>query len=802
MRCLGIVRRLAFAVLVCMLSLLISGCGGPRALVLSEWMLQDGTTVVVPEHLDEHALVAGSGYVLRKRVAIPIEMRGRPLTLAFPQLRTLCSVLVDGRLMTPLDFEEGYRGSHHPRFRIPADAVQGEAVDLELRLERSWTQSAWLDAPPRLSATTGGDEWSRFVRAFNTWTAIAALMSAGAVFLSYVIIFALDRRKSAHGWFALEALTCLSYPAFQLGLTTPLFGTKDAAVMATSLCVAIVSSVHFSHAVFGLPRPRRAFDAPVLVCALAALAYPGPFVMTKFVAPVTVVTVTGNVVYQLVMTGREWRRTDRPVHALVLFASWAALGVFGSVDFLAWLGAGEIFAGLRGACLGIVCIATLQSVLLSRDLIEALRESDSLNTELAGRVRALEEKNAEVSVLNAELRRQISARSEQMAMLLAHSGPSAHFKASALVPGSVVDGRYRIERSVGAGGMGAVYEVTRLADGRRLALKVLTEARDGSAVARFAREAQIVAEIAHPNVVAIVDVELTATGMAYLVMEFVEGLSLRQHTNQYGNVEWALTVLGQIAEGLAVVHAHGVVHRDLKPANVLITTAKGATLVKIADFGVSSAPLSAVDASKPATPAPSHGAGPSSGTQSPGTGALRVPGLRSLPEAPEQRNDAANATTLGHVLSSVTTALERQTEPDADSTSSSPHPTPGSGRGGSNLTRTGILMGTPKYMAPELAVGAKEARPSSDVFSFGVIAYELLTGKAPFAESPAERRLRGSSFPPPPPLRERCPTLSPRIADMLDRCLAKAPELRPTARELADLLARPAAPISERTAVR
>jgi serine/threonine protein kinase len=507
--------------------------------------------------------------------------------------------------------------------------------------------------------------------------------------------------------------------------------------------------------------------------------------------------VTSNVIYQLAITGREWRRTDRPVHAFVLIASWAALGVFGSVDFLAWLGAGEIFAGLRGACLGIVCIATFQSAILSRDLLDALRQSDQLNAELAARVQALEDKNAEVSVLNAELRRQISARSEQMAMVLAHSRPSDGMKVTPLVPGSVVDGRYRIERAVGAGGMGAVYEVTRLADSRRFALKVLTDARDGSAIARFAREAQIVAEIAHPNVVAIVDVEITATGMAYLVMEFVKGLSLRQHTNRYGDVDWALPILGQIAEGLAVVHTHGVVHRDLKPANILVTMEAGATVVKIADFGISSAPL-AGEPMEPATPTPNWGVKTSLRDDSTllldRAAASERPaasGSRSLPDVPG--SDGVDAPIFATIPSSMTTARELSDDAGSGSSSSSRDRSAGSGRLASNLTRTGILMGTPKYMAPELAMGVKEARTSSDLFSFGVIAYELLTGKAPFTESPAEKRLRGSSFPPPPPLREQCARLPPRIADMLDRCLAKDPEMRPTARELADLLARPSA---------
>ncbi len=105
------------------------------------------------------------------------------------------------------------------------------------------------------------------------------------------------------------------------------------------------------------------------------------------------------------------------------------------------------------------------------------------------------------------------------------------------------------------------------------------------------------------------------------------------------------------------------------------------------------------------------------------------------------------------------------------------------------LTETGVLIGTPKYMAPELANGARAAKPSSDIFSFGVIAYELLTGESPFAEPLALRKLGGrSSSGPPPRIHALCPTIDEAVASLFELCIAENPELRPTASVLAEAL--------------
>jgi serine/threonine-protein kinase len=105
------------------------------------------------------------------------------------------------------------------------------------------------------------------------------------------------------------------------------------------------------------------------------------------------------------------------------------------------------------------------------------------------------------------------------------------------------------------------------------------------------------------------------------------------------------------------------------------------------------------------------------------------------------------------------------------------------------LTQTGAWMGTPKYMAPELGGAAKHARPAADVFAFGVMAYELLTGRAPFEESPAVTRVRGAPFARPPTIKAHAEELEVHIAELLDACLAESPESRPESQALSEALA-------------
>jgi serine/threonine protein kinase len=210
---------------------------------------------------------------------------------------------------------------------------------------------------------------------------------------------------------------------------------------------------------------------------------------------------------------------------------------------------------------------------------------------------------------------------------------------------------YRITAKLGEGGMGEVYRATDTKLNREVAIKVLPDsfAADPDRLARFTREAQVLAALNHPNIAAIYGVEERA-----LVMELVEGSTLGARLAQGPiGMEEALEIARQIAEALEVAHEKSITHRDLKPANVMITPA-GA--VKVLDFG-----LAAV---APAT---------------------------------------ASANTNASTSPTLTLAA----------------------------TQVGVLLGTAGYMSPEQAAG-KAVDRRADIWSFGVVLWEMLTGRRLF----------------------------------------------------------------------
>ena len=223
----------------------------------------------------------------------------------------------------------------------------------------------------------------------------------------------------------------------------------------------------------------------------------------------------------------------------------------------------------------------------------------------------------------------------------------------------VVDNKYRLDQLLGRGGMGAVYRARDMRLDRLVAVKVVRAELLGDADARrrFRREAQIVARLQHPSIVAIFDYGTLPGGGAFLVMELVKGEDLRHVLLREGRVDpaRAARILTSVCGAIEAAHREGVLHRDLKPENILLTTGADA---KVLDFGV--AKLLAEDRQADRT----------------------RDGL-----------EHADGTTV--------------------------------------LTAAGMIVGTPAYMAPEQFHGAApDAR--TDVFSLGVIAYEMLCGELPF----------------------------------------------------------------------
>ncbi len=160
-----------------------------------------------------------------------------------------------------------------------------------------------------------------------------------------------------------------------------------------------------------------------------------------------------------------------------------------------------------------------------------------------------------------------------------------------LVAGQVIDGKYRILRELGVGGMGAVYEGENTRIHRRVAIKVLhaSVAQKADIVQRFEREAQAAGRIGSEHIVEVLDLGNLPGGERFMVMEFLDGESLTSRIKVRGRLSAMETtlILRQLLEGLAAAHAAGIIHRDLKPDNIFLVKSRGQDFVKIVDFGVS-----------------------------------------------------------------------------------------------------------------------------------------------------------------------------------------------------------------------
>ena len=382
----------------------------------------------------------------------------------------------------------------------------------------------------------------------------------------------------------------------------------------------------------------------------------------------------------------------RDVSTMFFFLATGSLLLTGAPTLLVLFGAMPAFPFIEYANhVGAVAMSCLFSLLVADAIRQQREKIGSLNRELAA--------------WSEELRFQVAARSRELVNVLARSvGPVA---AVEIRPGEVFEERYRVLRHLGDGAWGRVYEVARLSDARAFALKVVTRARSGAEAARVAREAEIGARLSHPNLVGIVDIGVAAAGSPFLVMELVRGGSLEEQRARFGDVAWALPLLGDTAQGLAALHRARVVHRDLKPANVLLD---GAT-AKVADFGIA-----------------------------------RVETLAGETVAPDP---LAPASSMAAPLA---------------------------------LTRAGALIGTPAYMAPEAARGARFVGAPADVFAFGVMACEMLTGGPAFEGAPILSALEGR--PPRRAARVAGSLVPASLSELLESCLAPEPTTRPSITDL------------------
>jgi serine/threonine-protein kinase len=364
----------------------------------------------------------------------------------------------------------------------------------------------------------------------------------------------------------------------------------------------------------------------------------------------------------------------------------------------------------------------------------------------------------QVEQLVDQLRRQVAERSRQLLSVLAASHKDrAEFPA--LAAGDTIRDRYVVVRELGAGAMGVVFQA-RPTHGEGLVAIKVPQALRGQSLARMAREAMVIAQVDHPNVVKILDVDVTDEGLLYLVMEYVKGRSLSECREHFGDIPWALDVLAQVAEGLMALHELRIIHRDLKLSNVMLTSAQGGgrECVKIMDFGISR--LEALDTQFDTKDGNEQAAG--------------------------QRDD--QTTVLGNWRASeekVHDAASQKAESETDSSRSRESTTSSN----QELTDFGSVSGTPFYMAPELAYGSKAVTAAADVFAFGLIAHELLTTQRAFAE-PCIVAAKAGRILDAPPLSARCPALPGQIAGLLMGCLSFDPGKRPTIVTLREALRR------------
>ena len=309
--------------------------------------------------------------------------------------------------------------------------------------------------------------------------------------------------------------------------------------------------------------------------------------------------------------------------------------------------------------------------------------------------------------------------------------------------GQVLDEKYRIERRLGQGGMGAVYLATHLGTQRPVAVKVISPAlmANEEFVERFRREAHASGRLRHPNIVNVTDFgfdSVDGARLAYLVMEYLDGESLADYLARNGRpgLAWTIDVLEQVCSAVDAAHQLGIVHRDLKPANILLEpNRRGGFTVKVLDFGLAK------------LRDPGELRATRTGTS---YGRMAMPSVLGLaaPSPPDVARDAATR---------VLPAPE-----DAESTA---------------LTRVGTVLGTPMYMSPEQCLGEPcDAR--SDVYSLGVVAYEMLSGDLPFAGDSAQVRQQHVERAP-EPLMTRTPDLPAWVEALVMQTLEKRPGDRP-----------------------
>ncbi|MEO6052166.1 MAG: protein kinase [Pyrinomonadaceae bacterium] len=384
--------------------------------------------------------------------------------------------------------------------------------------------------------------------------------------------------------------------------------------------------------------------------------------------------------------------------------------------------------------------------------------------------------------------------------------------------GQTLDGKYQMTRELGKGGMGTVYLATHLGTERHVAIKVIAPEymQRTEFVERFRREARAAGRLRHPNVVNVTDFGFADTKegqVAYLVMEYLDGCTLGEILNEEKNlpVAWTLDILEQVCSAVHEAHEMGIIHRDLKPDNIwLEPNQRGGYTVKVLDFGI--AKLEEHDESLISGDFPqSFGHAPQTyipdakttfasdhdDTQAEYKIDTHVAEAATIAGAIESRTLVSEAGTihLNSAASEGETAIFKDGDIAADyqdtigtrvpldeigiDVDRTGHLTTGrslyDAHGSPELTRVGAVLGTPLYMSPEQCRG-EHLDPRSDIYSLGVIAYQMLSGAPPF-EGDFKNVMQSHMNVEPTPLKAK--RVRRKLKRAIHSALAKETENRP-----------------------
>ena len=389
--------------------------------------------------------------------------------------------------------------------------------------------------------------------------------------------------------------------------------------------------------------------------------------------------------------------------------------------------------------------------------------------------------------------------------------------------GQTLDDKYRIERELGKGGMGTVYLATHVGTERPVAVKIIAPQfmERAEFVERFRREARAAGRLRHPNVVNVTDFGFAATRggeVAYLVMEYLDGCTLGEILEEEGKLPlaWSLDILEQVCSAVHEAHGQGIIHRDLKPDNIwLEPNQRGGYTVKVLDFGIAKLEEQISDAVESAqvsfstapienfsfksTIASRLKAGTfgenfnRTAVSESSTAALskNIDDLNSESSTliqPLETDDSESGTKILPLVQTETVLREEADgvgtkilAPDDNNATKLVSEQIATGKSQSNssstsdLTRVGAVLGTPLYMSPEQCRGEKLS-PRSDVYSLGVIAYQMLSGKTPFAGD-YKSVMKAHEEAVPPALEAK--KVPKKIKQVINFALAKNAEQRP-----------------------